>query len=187
MRAATRTLLLGTLALATGCTSFWEQRDYQKVAWIDGDHSRVEVWLRQGSENLGPVGWIGDVLVTPVMWLAEVQFACAALVRENVEITGGPFGFVVSLLPFFTCVPLDHKPCVFLPLSEPLALTAGDRAELAQLGDRGGVEWLAQHYTAANPERAEVRVANVRRWVSAVRLAAPAELGIVPLVDDKQD
>jgi hypothetical protein len=185
MRAVARSLVLGSLVLTSGCTSFWEQRHYQKVAWTDGDGSRVEVWLHQGRVNLGPLAWLTDVLATPVLWLADLPFVASALARDDAAIRGGPLGVVVAFLPFFTCMPLDNKPSVWLPLHEPLALTAGDRAELARLGDRGGIEWLALHYANAEPDRAEARAAKVREWVTAVRLAAPPDPGTVRLGDNE--
>lgn len=170
-------VLLSGLA---GCTSFWNQRDYQKVTWSDGDDARIEVWLRQGSMFLS-VPWLtlGDILITPVMWIGEVDFALAAMARDDARIEGGPMGFVVSLLPCFTCVPLDAKPSVWLPLSEALQLGPEDRAQLTGLGEVAGIEWLVARYEQQFPEN-EGLAERARYWVSGVSLAAPAPKNQAP-------
>ncbi len=159
------------IAVLPACTSVWTSRHYQKVAWADGDGSRIEVWLRQGTM---PVPyWVValDVLVTPVMVLGELSFAVAAWRREENDIEGGAFGFVASLLPTVTCVPLDNKNSVWFPLSEPLELPASARAELEALGGIAGCEWLLKQYAAKYPEKAERYARSFAYLVSRVRLA----------------
>ncbi|MCA8973276.1 MAG: hypothetical protein KDC98_01075 [Planctomycetes bacterium] len=160
--------------LLPACTSLWEQRDYQAVEWADGDGSRIEVWLRQGTEWAG-VPWLTilDVLATPVLWIADVQFASAALAKDDARISGGPVGFLVSLLPFFTCMPIDARPSAWLHLDDPLRLPAEEREQLRRMGERGGVRWLARHYQTAFPDSA-ASAEKVRTWVTGVRLVPAA-------------
>lgn len=170
-----RALAVLLFAGLTGCTSLWTQRDHQAVQWSDGDTSRIEVWLGQGTADYGqPWLTISDVLFTPVIWIAEVQFACFALAKDDARIAGGPLGFVGSLLPCITCVPLDAKPRVWLHLSDALRLRAEDRAELAQLEEAAAVEWLAARYAEQFGAGAGEQV---HRWIRGVALAPPSNPG----------
>ena len=167
-------LLPGLLIMCSGCVSMWQQRDHQDVVWSDGGQETVEVWLGQGSTMVGqPFTLLLDVLVTPVMWFAESSFALAAMSADDRAIAGGPFGYLLSLLPVFTCVPLDAHPSAWLHLRESMPLPAAEREVLRGLGDAGGVAWLARHYeqkwAKVNPHLA----GNVHRWVVAVRLGPP--------------
>ncbi len=165
-----KAIALLLLSGLTGCTSFWTQRDHQKVQWSDGDDARIEVWLRQGSVNFGqPWLTLSDVLATPVLWIADVQFAGAALASDDARIEGGAFGFLVSMLPCFTCVPLDNHPSVWLHLSSTMQLGPEDRAALAGLGESKAVGWLAERYAEQFPDDADAP-RRVRYWVSGVRL-----------------
>ncbi|MCB9885267.1 MAG: hypothetical protein H6838_07230 [Planctomycetes bacterium] len=170
----TKALLWLLLSGLAGCTSLWTQRDHQAVAWSDGDEARIDVWLRQGSSDVG-VPWLtlADVVATPVIWVAEVQFGVFAALSDDARIEWGPLGFLASLLPCITCVPLDNKPYAWLHLSSALHLGPEDRAELAGLGEGAGVEWLAARYVAQFPEDAGA-ADRVRKWVSGVSLAEPA-------------
>lgn len=167
-------LPLAMLLATSGCMSLWQQRTHQAVAWEDGDPARIEVWLRQGTTWLGqPLFFLLDTLATPVLWIGESAIAIAAWDDPDAAIAGGPFGYLVSLLPGFTCVPIDSHPSSFLRLGDALRLSVAERERLARLGDGEGVEWLAAHYAALDerrPERAEM----VRYWIAAVRLAPAA-------------
>ena len=112
------------------------------------------------------------MLFTPVTWVAEVQFACFALATDDARIAGGPLGFVGSLLPGITCVPLDAKPRVWLHLSDALRLRAEARTELARLGEDEAVEWLARRYAEQFDSSAGDQV---RRWVRGAALAPPRD------------
>lgn len=166
-----RAAVIVGIAVLPACTSVWTSRHYQQVAWADGDGSRVEVWLRQGTMPMPYWVVALDVMATPVMLVAELNFAVAAWRSEQHDIEGGAFGFVASLLPTVTCVPLDNKNSVRFPLSEPLALPASARAELAALGGIAGSEWLLKQYAAKYPDQAERYAHSVAYLVSRVRLA----------------
>jgi hypothetical protein len=156
--------------LLASCTSLWQQRDEQAVVWEDGDPAEIEVWLSQGSTMLGqPWVFLFDVALTPVLVLNESFFACGALSRDEARIAGGPLGYLASLLPGITCMPLDAHPSVWLRLDEPLRLPPSERERLAKLGPCGGVHWLAEHY-ARQDTRGEMAGELVRVWVASVRL-----------------
>jgi hypothetical protein len=170
--------------LLPSCTSLMLGRDHQEVSWSDGDQSRVEVWLRQGTTSCGqPAIFVLDTLATPALLFAEVTFAIAAASRSDLAIEGGPAGFLASLLPGFTCVPIDAKPTVRLRLDAPLFLPASSRDELAGLTSGAGVEWLARNYEALGHE-GEGLGEQVRKWVARVNLvpsAGEAPAGADPL------
>lgn len=156
--------------LASSCTSLWQQRDEQAVIWEDGDPARIEVWLSQGSLVLGqPWLFLLDVVATPVLVVNETFFALAASDREDARIAGGPFGYLASLLPGITCMPLDARPSVWLRLNEPLRLPRSERERLSKLGPCGGVHWLAEHYERQDA-RGAIAAEQVRAWVASVRL-----------------
>ncbi|MBK9387573.1 MAG: hypothetical protein IPN34_22390 [Planctomycetes bacterium] len=166
---------IGLLLFLSSCTSLWQQRDEQAVVWEDGDPAKIEVWLSQGSSMLGqPWFFLIDVVATPVLVVNETFFACGALGREDARIAAGPFGYLASLLPGITCMPLDAHPSVWLRLSEPLRLPAAERERLSKLGPCGGVRWLAEHYARQVP-RGAVAAEFVRDWVVSVRLVRACE------------
>jgi hypothetical protein len=162
--------------LLASCTSLWQQRDEQAVVWEDGDPAEIEVWLSQGSTMLGqPWVFLFDVALTPVLVLNESFFACGALSRDEARIAGGPLGYLASLLPGITCMPLDAHPSVWLRLSEPLRLPASERERLSKLGPCGGVRWLAEHYERQD-SRGPIAAELVYAWVSSVRLVPASEV-----------
>ncbi|MBL8898250.1 MAG: hypothetical protein JNM84_11510 [Planctomycetes bacterium] len=164
------------LLLLSSCVSLWQQSDEQAVVWDDGDPAKIEVWLSQGSTMLGqPWVFLFDVALTPLLVFNETFFAWGAWSREDARISGGPFGYVVSLLPGITCMPLDAHPSVWLRLSEPLRLPASERERLAKLGPCGGVHWLAEHYERQDPRGARAAEL-VREWVASVRLVRTSEV-----------
>lgn len=164
-----RATLLALLVLSfASCASLWQQRDEQAVVWDDGDPAKVEIWLRQGSTMLGqPWLFAMDVAATPILIVNETIFAGAAWGSENARVAGGPIGYLVSLLPGITCMPLDAHPSVWLHSSEPLRLSANERERLASLGPRAAVQWLAENYARQHGEQAAEKV---RTWVASVGL-----------------
>lgn len=169
MRAAAVLLVLSLV----GCVSLLQQRDYQLVQWQDGDSSRIEVWTAQGTSWHGqPWYFVLETIGTPVVWLAETALAISAWRKPDVAIAGGPLGYLLSLLPGFTCMPLDLR-SRGLRLQDALHLPPDARLELDRLDSGQGVEWLARQFEALGGDGLDT-ARSVRDWVVSVRLVPPA-------------
>jgi hypothetical protein len=174
MRRLRRAPILALCILTAGCVSFWEQRWHQEVEWSDGSDATLEVWVAQGTAFFDhPWIVVVDTLATPIVWFAEGTFALAAATSDDAAIAWGPLGFLASLLPVYTCMPLDAKPLAWLRLHDRLPVPAAERDVLRGLSNQGSVEWLATRCESAWGKESPHLADNVRRWVTAVRVGPP--------------
>lgn len=67
------------------------------------------------------------LLVEPLDWLWSTGIALQAIVDPDLEVAGGPFGYLAALTPFATLVPMLHLP--------PRTTATVDDATFAQLQD----------------------------------------------------
>jgi len=155
--------------------SLWEQREQQKVTWSDHADATLEVWVIQG--------WGGtllflpiDVLATPLLIVfVETPFALAAAHSDEHRIAGGVFGYLLSWLPVFTCMPMDNHNTGGLELRQPLEVTAEEREQLQRSSAGESVElyvaWCQRQWGDRYPYLAK----NIRENVRQVLVGPPAK------------
>jgi hypothetical protein len=159
---------------ASSCMSLWEQRHLQPVKWNDRSDLTLEVWAIQG--------WGGhwlflplDVVATPLLIVfVETPFALAAACSDDQRISGGMFGYLLSWLPVFTCMPMDNH-TFGVAASQTLEVTAEEREQLQRAGAGESVElyaaWCQRQWGNQNPHLVD----NIRENVRQVRVGPPAK------------
>jgi hypothetical protein len=178
------TLLAATAA--GGCMSLWEQRRQQTVVWSDHSDLTVEVWVIQGWGG-SPLFLPLDILATPLLIVfVETPFALDAARSDEHRIAGGVFGYLLSWLPVFTCMPMDNHNTLGLELGQRLEVTAEDREQLQHASAGESVElyvaWCQRQWGDRYPYLAK----NIRENVRQVRVGPPAKAatgGSVPSTD----
>jgi len=150
-----------------------ECRDHQAVVWDDGGAETVAVWLRGGSLERGqPWLFLGELVATPLLIPIETCLAVTCAFSDDARIAWGPLGYVASLLPGFTCMPVQEHPGVWLHLGNPLPLPASERERLRHASTSESVEWLVEQYQHLFPDDAMLP-GRVRRIVASVELEMP--------------
>ncbi|MFM1871748.1 MAG: hypothetical protein RL398_1170 [Planctomycetota bacterium] len=119
MRRAAQSFALGCLTLgANGCGSnLLVQRRPLTLHDAEGGQTETVIALRvpdgivQANVHEAPaLGILIGTLCEPLDWLWSTGIAVYALGSDEVEVLGGPFGWLASLTPFATLVPALHIP-----------------------------------------------------------------------------
>src|SRR5262245_28565734 len=159
-----RSLVLAAAWSAGGCVSLAEARYHQAVEWDDGGKEQIAVWLGGGSMPGGqPWLFLTELVATPVLVPFETYVALDYAASDDARVAWGPLGWLASLLPGFTCMPLEEHPDLFLRLRDTLHPSAGERERLRCASAGASVEWLVEQYTRIWPDDPKLarRVRNV--------------------------
>jgi hypothetical protein len=147
-----RVLAFAALLSTGGCVSLAEARDHQAVEWDDGGKDQVAVWLSGGSLYGGqPWAFLTELVATPVLIPFETYIALEFAASDDARVAWGPLGWLASLLPGFTCMPMEEHPDYWLHLRDPLHLPAAERERLRRASAGGSVEWLIEQYERSWP------------------------------------
>src|SRR5262249_43929219 len=114
-QALVRAFAFAAVSCAGGCVSLAEARYHQAVEWDDGGKEQMAVWLGGGNMPGGqPWLFLTELVATPVLVPVETYVALEYFMSEDARVAWGPLGWLASLLPGFTCMPVEEHPDLYL-------------------------------------------------------------------------
>ena len=120
-----------------------------------------------------PWMFLAELVATPVLVPIETYVALEYFMSDDARVAWGPLGWLASLLPGFTCMPVEEHPDLFLHLRDTLHLAAAERERLRRASASASVEWLVEQYARSWPGEPK-QAQRVRDVVAFVELEPPA-------------